>query len=219
MKLLNKANVAMVAAEFLGTALLVTMFLILIQTTAVSYFIATSVAVTLAVIYMVFGSVSGAHVNPAVTFGMWTARKIGAVRGISFVIAQVLGGLCAFELYQYLVGHTVVFAAKSNVFDWRVLIAEGVGTAIFVMAYAAVVSRREESLHSAVTVGAAFFVGIMIAAVAAHGFLNPAVAIGAKSFTTTYMLGPLLGGLVGYNLYNELFGSGKSWLATAMKKK
>lgn len=205
----------MVGAEFLGTALLVMMFLILTQTTAVSYFVATSVAVTVGVVYMLFSAVSGAHANPAVTFGMWTARKIGTVRGLSYIIAQVAGGWASFQLYQYLVGQALPKA--SNTFGWKLLVAEAIGTAIFAMAFAAVVIRRNDVLSSALTIGAAFFVGIMVAAVAARGFLNPAVAIGANSISTVYVVGPLLGGLVGVNLYNELFGNGKSWLSKVSK--
>jgi hypothetical protein len=43
----NRAGVGAVLAEFLGTATLVSVALVLTETTAVSYFIATSLAVTL----------------------------------------------------------------------------------------------------------------------------------------------------------------------------
>ena len=59
----NRDNVAQVLAEFLGTAVLVMVALILGQTTAVSYFIATSLGVTALVVYMLFSMVSGAHTN------------------------------------------------------------------------------------------------------------------------------------------------------------
>jgi glycerol uptake facilitator-like aquaporin len=59
---------------------------------------------------LAFGGVSGAHVNPAITFGTWTARRIGTLRAISYIAAQLLGGLAAWQLYQYLVDKPV--AAK-----------------------------------------------------------------------------------------------------------
>src|SRR3990167_3791259 len=93
----SRPQISAVAAEFLGTATLVMVALILSQTTAVSYFIGTSLAAALAVIYMIFGSVSGAHVNPAITFGMWTARQISTLKAILYVAAQLLGGLAALE--------------------------------------------------------------------------------------------------------------------------
>jgi aquaporin Z len=86
----NRTVTAPVLAEFLGTGLLVMVALVLGQTTAVSYFIATSLAVASAIVYLLFSVVSGAHANPAITFGMWTARRIGTLRGISYIAAQVL---------------------------------------------------------------------------------------------------------------------------------
>ena len=91
----TKPQIATVAAEFLGTALLVMLFLVLTETTAVSYFVGTSVAVALTVIFLLFGRISGAHANPALTFGMWTARKIGTLRSVVYIAAQLLGGLAA----------------------------------------------------------------------------------------------------------------------------
>src|ERR1041385_8806362 len=103
----TRPQIATVVAEFLGTAILVMVALVVSQTTAVSYFIGTSVAATLAVIYILFSTISGAHVNPAITFGMWTARKIGTLRAISYIAAQLIGGLAALELYQYFVNHSL----------------------------------------------------------------------------------------------------------------
>ena len=96
---------AMLGAELLGTGILAMLILVMANTTAVSYFIATSAAVALAAIVMMFGPISGAHVNPAVTFGMWTARKIGTVKAVGYIVAQALGGLGAWQLYQYFTNH------------------------------------------------------------------------------------------------------------------
>jgi aquaporin Z len=109
-RVLTRARVAQVLAEFLGTATLVGVALVLTETTAVSYFIATSLAVSLLMIVLAFGGVSGAQVNPAITFGMWTARRIGTLRAISYIAAQMLGGLAAWQLYQYMADKPV--AAK-----------------------------------------------------------------------------------------------------------
>ncbi|MBI4034644.1 aquaporin [Candidatus Saccharibacteria bacterium] len=216
---LSKNNFATFGAEFLGTGILVLMFMVLTQTTAVSYFIATSVAVAMAVIYMVFSGVSGGHANPAVTFGLWTARKISSLRAIGYIVAQLLGGLAAWGIYQYLVDRALPKVTTTD-FNWRVFVAEAIGAGIFTLAFAAVLSRRDDKLSSAATIGAAFFVGIMIASLAARGLLNPAASLGISRFSLdwAYLLGPLAGGLVGVNLYTELFGNG-AWLKAAKKKK
>ena len=200
----NRVVVAPVLAEFLGTAVLVMIALILGQTTAVSYFIATSLAVAATAVFMLFNMVSGAHTNPAITFGMWTARRIGTLRGISYVAAQLLGGVASWQLFQYLTNHTLT--ARSAAFSTPVWLAEVVGTAILGMAFAAALSRRFEQLYAGVMVGAAYFVGIVVAATASSGYINPAVALGSRAWSAAYVLGPLVGGLIGVNLYTYIMG-------------
>ena len=198
----TRPQIATVVAEFLGTAALVMVALILSQTTAVSYFIGTSLAAALAVIYMIFGSVSGAHVNPAITFGMWTARQISTLRAVLYVAAQLLGGLAALELYQYFTNRGL--PAKNLEFSTPMWLAEVVGTAILAMALIAAIRKGLDTLQTAVAYGLAFFVGILIAATASAAYLNPAIALGERNWNAVYVLGPLVGGLIGVNLYTML---------------
>jgi glycerol uptake facilitator-like aquaporin len=207
----NRAGVGAVLAEFLGTATLVSVALVLSETTAVSYFIATSLAVTLTVVVLAFGGVSGSHVNPAITFGMWTARRIGTLRAVAYVAAQMLGGLAAWQLYQYMVDKPL--AAKTVTFDTRVWVAELVGTFVLALGFTAAVSRVLDALQSAVVYSAALFVGIIVASVGSAGLLNPALALGLRSWGTVYILGPLVGGLLGVNLYYLLFAPAETRFA------
>ena len=46
------------------------------------------------VLITIFGPVSGAHFNPAVTLAFAVRREIGHRLAILFVVAQVMGGLC-----------------------------------------------------------------------------------------------------------------------------
>lgn len=209
----NRAVVAPVLAEFVGTGVLVMVALILGQTTAVSYFIATSLAVAAAAVYLVFSGVSGAHTNPAITFGMWTARRIGTLRGITYVAAQLLGGVIAWQLFQYLTNHSM--PAKSVSFSTPVWLAEVVGTGVLALAFTAALNRGVETLNSAVSVGAAYFVGILISATASAGYINPAIALGSRAWSAAYVLGPLVGGLIGVNLYHYFFSD--SFAARAVR--
>jgi len=204
----DKATLAPLAAEFLGTGFLVLIALVLSETTAVSYFIATSVAVALGVAYMVFANVSGGHFNPAITLGMWTARKISSVRGVSYIVAQLLGGLASWQLYQYFINHQL--PVKTVSFNSRIFIAEAVGALILSLGFAAAVSRGLGALESALSYGAALFVGVLVASTAAAGYLNPAVALGLRSFDWTYVLGPVVGAVVGINTYYMLFAPTKT---------
>lgn len=200
---IDKQKAAPVVAEFLGTGLLAMVALVLSETTAVSYFIATSLAVTLAAIVVLFGASSGAHVNPAITFGLWTAKKIGTVRAIAYMAAQLLGGLGAWQLYEYFTEKDLV--VKTVAFNTNVLIAEAVGAAILAAAVTAIVVRKLDVLQSSLAAGTAIFVGIVVAATAGAGYINPAVALAERAWSSVYVLGPLVGGLVGVNLYNYFF--------------
>src|SRR3989344_974455 len=197
-------KVAALAAEFLGTALLVTVALVMSETTGVSYFIATSLALTLGVITLLFWQVSGSHVNPAITFGMWTARKMGTLRAAGYIVAQLLGGLAAWQLYEYLTDRSL--PAKAVAFSTPVLVAEIIGTAVLAMGFAAAMTRKFEAGMAAAIYGFGIFSGVLVAAIASAGYLNPAEALGLRSWSSVYVLGPLVGGLIGVNLYVWLFG-------------
>ncbi|XP_048128004.1 heparan-alpha-glucosaminide N-acetyltransferase-like [Rhodamnia argentea] len=44
--------------------------------------------------------ISGGHVNPAVTFGLFLARKVSLIRAVSYMIAQCLGAICGVGLVK-----------------------------------------------------------------------------------------------------------------------
>lgn len=204
----SKQRVAPVVAEFFGTGLLVMIALVMTETTAVSYFVATSLAIAMSVIVMFFGSVSGAHVNPGITFGMWTARKISTLRAAGYIVAQFLGALGTWQLFQYLTDKSL--PAKTVTYSTPMLVAELVGTAVLAMGVTAAVTRGLDALQSALTVAAAIFAGVLVASIASAGYINPAIALGERSWGTVYVLGPLVGGLIGVNLYAMLFAPTKA---------
>lgn len=204
----NKTEAAPVLAEFLGTGLLVMVALVLAETTGVPYFIATSVAATLGLVYVLFGAVSGGHFNPAITLGMWAARKINTIRGISYIAVQFLGAVASWQLYQYLTNHTL--AVKTTAWSTPMFLAELIGTAILAMGLTAALTRGLNTLTTALTYGASFFVGILVAATASAAYLNPATALAQRNFNAIYILGPLVGGIIGVNLYMWFFAPEKS---------
>ncbi|CAN6458256.1 unnamed protein product [Victoria cruziana] len=44
--------------------------------------------------------ISGGHINPAVTFGLFLARKVSLVRAIFYIVAQCLGAICGVGLVK-----------------------------------------------------------------------------------------------------------------------
>ncbi len=59
--------------------------------------VGVSIAFGLTVLTIAYalGHISGAHLNPAVTFGLWTGGRISSKEILPYVIAQVLGGIAA----------------------------------------------------------------------------------------------------------------------------
>ena len=66
--------------------------------------VALAHGIALTVIVYAFGSISGAHVNPAVTFGLALTGKINWARAIWYWFAQFVGAAVAAYLLLYLVG-------------------------------------------------------------------------------------------------------------------
>ncbi|XP_039138524.1 probable aquaporin PIP2-6 [Dioscorea cayenensis subsp. rotundata] len=49
--------------------------------------------------------ISGGHINPAVTFGLFLARKVSLFRAIGYIIAQCLGAICGVGLVKAFMKH------------------------------------------------------------------------------------------------------------------
>ena len=55
--------------------------------------IALCFGVTVATIAQSIGHISGCHINPAVTLGLFFGGKIGLINSILYIVAQLIGGL------------------------------------------------------------------------------------------------------------------------------
>ncbi len=200
-----RSRIAMLAAEFLGTAVLATVAINVSRSQiGIGYFVAIGVGLALGLLVLVLGPVSGGHFNPAVTLGLWTARKVKTLQAAAYVVAQLLGGVAAWQLANYFFGAELPSIANKS-HDWKILIVEAVGTAVFTFVVAAAVFQKLEGGKAAAAIGGGLFAGVVVASLAANGVLNPAVAIANQSVSWAYMVGPLVGALLGVNLYVLLF--------------
>ncbi len=220
--LLERKKIAMILAEFLGTAVLTAVVLAVSKSNlGVPYFVGLAAGLAIAAGTLVFGAVSGAHFNPAITIGLWSARRVKTLPAIVYVAAQLLGGIVAYLLYTYFVNS---HWSNTGTYDARVLVAEAVGTFVFSLGWAAAVYNKLEVGKAAFVVGGSLVLGILVASVASSALLNPAVALGMRSWVWgTYALGPILGAIIGFNLYALLFAPANSLvvpgIGTKTKKK
>ena len=202
----GKKKIAMLVAEFLGTYALASAVLAMASRTSFPFFGAAAAGIALALMVLVIGSTSGSHINPAVTFGLWTLRKVPTNQAAAFIAVQMAGGFVALRTNQYLMNEVFENTATTN-WDWRVVLAEAIGTFVFTFGIAAAVYKAYEGAQLAATIGASLFVGVLLASFGAAGALNPAVALGVNSWSASYIVAPLVGAAIGMNLYKYLFAA------------
>jgi aquaporin Z len=201
---LSRSNIARVAAEFLGTALLTIAVLSISKSSlAIPYFIATTAGLAFAMGILVFGNVSGAHFNPAITLGLFSIRKIKAATAVVYVAAQLLGGVAAYYLFTYFINQTWENAGE---FAARTLVAEATGGFVFSLGVAAALFQKFDLSKRAALVSLSLVLAMLVSFIGSGGIVNPAVALGARAWVLgTYGLGPVLGAIIGFNLYSLLF--------------
>ncbi|MDD5026113.1 MAG: aquaporin [Candidatus Peribacteraceae bacterium] len=184
-------------AELLGTAILT--FAVL---TALKYSLPLSVPVvaglTLGLLVYIIGQISGAHVNPAVTIGLWSIRKMDAWEALKYVVAQVLGAVIVLKAAPYILGDLPIITVDAS---GLILFAEALGAFLLLLGICAVVHNKVSSGASGLTIGGSLLLGILLAMATSNGVLNPAVAIGIGSVSWAYLSGPLIGAVVACWLY------------------
>lgn len=201
----RKNKVAMLVGEFLGTGVLTLAILSMSHSQlSLPYFIATVAGLTLVILIVSLANISGAVFNPAMVIGLWTVRKLKTLQAVSYIIVQFLGAAAAWYLFVYF---TKISGIKNNdAYDARVLVAEVLGTFIFSFAFAAAIYQRLRLGLKAAAIGGGLIAGSLIATLGSAGILNPAIAMSLHQFAWgTYVLGPILGAVIGFNLYNLLF--------------
>src|SRR5262249_26239920 len=134
----------------------------------------------------IFGRVSGAHVNPAVTLGLAGIGRFPWEDVFPYILAQFLGAIVGagaiLVLYGTLPGHVANLGAPTlgvNISFWQGLVGEALGAFILVLAYVAtMVDERATPGWAALAVGMALAASILVIGYATGGSFNPARAFG-----------------------------------------
>lgn len=207
----TREKTATILAEFIGTFVLAT-----VTIAAASYFnftapwyVSIAVGATYAALIGILGNVSGAHFNPAITAGLWTLRKISALSALVYISAQLLGGILALAFTEYTSNTDILAQGLSNI-DGRIFTSELVGAALFGMGIAAVIMQKLNGLQASFVAGSSLTIGILVASIAATGYINPAVAIAHNTWDITVVTAPVIGVILGMNIYSLFFAPEKS---------
>ena len=96
-----KASLVDNLADINPTAMLAELFGTFVFASAVlrlatnNIFGAIAISLVFAVLVVVFGAISGAHLNPAITIAAWVNRKINGAKAFAYIVAQVVGASLA----------------------------------------------------------------------------------------------------------------------------
>lgn len=197
-------------AEALGTCMFATTIIIAL---ALGPWVGSVIAafVLMFVVYGV-GSVSGAHINPAITIGALSIGKIKPLQALNYIIAQIAGAALAIVLLHYF---NIASPANASVaFSSKVLLAEIIGTAIFAFGIAGLMYHKIEHAASGFVAGLSLFLGLIVSLLllvqsSASAYLNPAVAFGLGGIGLTSIIGPVIGSVIGMWIYSYLHQSVK----------
>lgn len=179
----------------------------------------------LALMIMVYtiGQISGCHINPAVTVGMWITRKISDFDGAMYIIFQLIGAAFAGVLHEAILpnvgapgNYGLTYVNTDVISEPTGLLVEAVLTFLLVfVVFGTVFHPKAQPGFAGLAIGMTLAAGIIIGGPLTGGALNPArwfgpaVTSGELSEFWVYFLGPIIGGAIAAVLYNMLFLKGE----------
>ena len=221
-----KTTVRVLLAEFLGTFLLCFIGIAAILSTTpavggggglVAVALAHGLALTVGV--HVFGGISGAHFNPAVTIGMLATGRIAPPLGGLYVLAQLAGGVAGAAVCSATFPPDAVAAATLGIplpAPWAssgtVLLLEAVMTFLLVIGVfgTAVDDRGKTVKIGAFGIGLVVAVDILAGGPVTGASMNPARSFGPAlvagrfDFHWLYWVGPIVGAVAAALVYHHV---------------
>ncbi|KAG1361971.1 Aquaporin PIP2-7 [Cocos nucifera] len=160
--------------------------------------------------------ISGGHINPAVTFGLFLARKVSLLRALTYMVAQCLGAICGVGIVKGIMKHPYnslgggVNEVASGYSKGTALGAEIIGTFILVYTVFSATDPKRKARDSHVPVLAPLPIGfavfmVHLATIPITGTgINPARSLGPAVIYNNrkawddqwiFWVGPFLGAL------------------------
>lgn len=185
-------------------------------------FISLTFGIVIAVVIYGFGAVSGAHLNPAVTFGLAVSRRFSWVEVVPYVLAQLVGAVVGALLIVAVFGQAGVdlglgmTSLGPDVSFGRGIVIEAIGTFLLMFTIMAVaVDPRAPAGWAGLMIGLAVVAAILLIGPQTGGSLNPARTFGPDLVAAiwgnedvewgqllVYWVGPLLGSAAAALLYD-----------------
>ncbi len=191
-----------------------------------------SLAFGLTVLTMAFaiGHISGCHLNPAVSVGLWAGGRFPASQLLPYIVAQVLGAIVAGGVLYVIAsgapGFDVGKGFASNGYGAHspggytllaALVTEVVMTMFFLLVILGATDKRAPAGLAPVAIGLALTLIHLISIPVTNTSVNPARSTGVAVFVGDWALGqlwlfwvaPIIGALLGAAAY-KVIGSEES---------
>lgn len=171
-----------------------------------------------------YGHISGTHINPAVTLGVWAAGKIDAARAGSYIVFQIAGGIVGALVLRWVLGGTgtglgmTQLAQSLDVHGTTIAITPAIGVVLeAILTFFLVNAVMNAGISGKATIPGGLAIGLTLAFCILMGgpltgaslnparSIGPAVAVGDFSNLWVYLVGPVIGGVVAGVLYKAIF--------------
>jgi len=204
-------------------------------------FVGVSLAFGLTVLTMAYaiGHISGCHLNPAVTLGLWAGKRFPANEILPYVIAQVLGAISGAGLLYVIAsgkaGFTLTGGFASNGFDTHSpggysalagFVAEVVMTFFFLIVILGATHKLAPKGFAPVAIGLCLTLIHLITIPVTNTSVNPARSTGPAIFVGgwaisqlwLFWVAPILGALLAGVVYSWMVGDDEKAAPAAEKE-
>lgn len=191
--------------------------------------VALAFGLTLLTMVYTIGPISGCHINPAVSLGLWAGKRFPAAELVPYIVAQIAGAILAsFILYLIASGKTgfdlVASGFAANGYGehspggyslFASLVAEIVLTFFFLLVILGATDSRAPAGFAGLAIGLALALVHLIIIPVTNTSVNPARSTGPALFVGGWALkqlwlfwvAPIIGGLLAGATYRWLWGN------------
>jgi MIP family channel proteins len=184
-----------------------------------------------------YGHISGTHINPAVTLGVFAAGKIDAARAFSYIVFQIAGGIVGALALRWVLGGpetglgATTLARDLSVGNTLITITPAIGLFLeAILTFFLVNTIMNAGISGKATIPGGLAIGftlvfcILMGGPLTGASLNPARTIGPALATGNfsdlwvYLVGPALGGIAAGLLYKMVFEEERGGVGHPKKK-
>jgi aquaporin Z len=196
-------------AELVGT--LVFAFAVVGAVNSGSPFVPLAIGFVLMILVYATGHISGAHLNPAVSVGVWLRGGIDLVGAITYIVAQLVGAALGAALSFVVWPAAVSTLQLDNV--GAAFLVEALWTFVLVYVVLNVATSKDHPNNSfyGLAIGSTVFVGAVAVGGISGGGFNPAIALGlaihgefAWGSYWLYFVAPIVGAVIAAVIFRVL---------------